>query len=349
MADKILSDVYTSADIVAYWIEKNLNTYTVGDQLFPFKKELGVKLEWIKGAHNQPVGLRLSAFDAKSIRRDRQGFDKYDTIMPFFKESMVLDEVTRQTLLTAMQTNNPAIINPIIAKLFDDVADLILAAKETLERMRMQLLTSGAITLASNGQAYSYDFGMPASNKITVSTAWTDANADPVKDILDTKDLARQSGYKLTRAMCHPNAMKALVNNTSIKNRIYVLANGNVDITPDEVRKFIEIQTGITIYLNEEGYIDESTGTFTPYFADDVFTLFPDGNLGNTHFGTTPEEADLMSGSDADVAIAENAIAVTTHKEYDPVNVDTKVSMVALPSFEMADAVFILDVDPSTI
>ena len=74
---KSIYELVTSNNMVAYWLEKNLNTYTVGDQLFPYKKEIGCEIDWIKGANNQPVGLRLSAYDSKAIRRDRQGVDKY--------------------------------------------------------------------------------------------------------------------------------------------------------------------------------------------------------------------------------------------------------------------------------
>lgn len=340
-------ELVTSSNLVAYWLEKDLNVVTVGDQLFPFKKEIGVELDWIKGANNQVVGLRLSAYDSKSIRRDRQGIEKYKTEMPFFKESMVVDEKMRQQLNTLLQTNNEALIRTIVARIFDDEIRLIKAAYETVERVRMQLLTTGTITLASNGQSYTYDYGMPAGNKITVQTAWNNAAADPIKDIMDAQNAARRNGYKLTRAMCNSNCLNALLNNTAIKNRMYVLAQGNITITVDEVRRYIEQATGIVIYVNDNGYVNEQ-GTFTTYFADDIFVLMPEGPLGETHFGTTPEESDLMSGAtSAEVALVNNAVAVTTHKEHDPVNVETKVSMVMLPSFEMADAVFILDTNGS--
>lgn len=336
-------ELVTSSNLVAYWLEKDLNNVTVGDQLFPFKKEIGIKLDWIKGANNQPVGLRLSAYDSKSIRRDRQGIEKVETEMPFFKESMVVDEQMRQQLNTLLQTNNEALIKSIIARIFDDEIKLIKAAYETVERVRMQLLTTGTITLASNGQSYSYDYGMPAANKRTVQTSWSAANADPIKDITDAQNVARQNGYKLTRAMCNSNCLNALINNTAIKNRLYVLAQGNITITVDEIRRYIEQTTGIVIYVNDNGYVNES-GVFTTYFADDVFVLMPDGPLGETHFGTTPEESDLMTGAtDAEVSLVNNSVAVTTSKQIDPVNVETKVSMVMLPSFEMADGVFIID------
>jgi hypothetical protein len=211
----------------------------------------------------------------------------------------------------------------------------------------MQLLTTGTVTLASNGQSYTYDYGMPVENKITVQTSWTSPSADIIKDITSAQNLARKNGYKLTRAMCNTNLLSALVNNTSIKNRIYVLANGNVTITAKEVQRYIENETGISIYANDNGYVNEQ-GQFVNYFADDVFVMFPDGPLGETQYGTTPEESDLMSGAtDAEVSLVNNSVAVTTTKETDPVNVSTKVSMVMLPSFEQADGVFIFDTSAS--
>ena len=51
-----------------------------------------------------------------------------------------------------------------------------------------------------------------------------------------------------------------------------------------------------------------------------------------------------MSGSAANVTITVIGVAVTTSKKIDPVNVDTKVSMIFLPSFEAIDQVIIADV-----
>ena len=72
--------------------------------------------------------------------------------------------------------------------------------------------------------------------------------------------------------------------------------------------------------------------------------LFPSGTLGKTWFGTTPEESDLMTGANASVSIVDTGVAITTMKHDDPVNVETKVTMICLPSFEQADQVYILDI-----
>jgi hypothetical protein len=90
-------------------------------------------------------------------------------------------------------------------------------------------------------------------------------------------------------------------------------------------------------------YVDE-TGVENAYVVDDLFVMFPDGNLGTGWFGTTPEQSDLLSGTTANVSITDVGVAVTTSKKVDPVNVETKVSMIYLPSFETANQIGIMDV-----
>ena len=67
--------------------------------------------------------------------------------------------------------------------------------------------------------------------------------------------------------------------------------------------------------------------------------------LGSTVYGVTPEEFDKSYGSGKlDTSIVDVAIAVTTMVKEDPVSVDTKVSMLGIPSFERADEVLFMTV-----
>ena len=70
----------------------------------------------------------------------------------------------------------------------------------------------------------------------------------------------------------------------------------------------------------------------------------PSGPLGSTWYGTTPEESDLMTGSDAQVSIVNTGTAITTYKEKHPVNVVTIVSSVMIPSFETIDYCAVADI-----
>lgn len=102
-----------------------------------------------------------------------------------------------------------------------------------------------------------------------------------------------------------------------------------------------ELDLRVVVYSKR--YADETGATFA-YVPDDTFVLFPEGTLGKSWFGTTPEESDLMASQVANVSIVETGVAITTIEKADPVNVETKVTMICLPSFEAADQVHIADV-----
>lgn len=336
-------DLVTAENVTSYWTELNQNEQPyLGETLFPIQKQLGTELKWIKGASNQPVGIRLSSFDAKSIRRDMQGVEEYATKMPFFKESVYVDEDMRQQLNNFIDANKPEIVDRILARIFDREAKLIDATGVTLERMRMEALTTGTITLSSNGQSYTYDYEVPASQKITVQTSWSNPSADIIGDINSYKDLMKAKGVNITRAVCNSTVLKDMAGNTAMKNAIYVFAGGTVNITSDVARRYLESETGITIYAYDNVYVDEQ-GTSHKYIPDDTIVFMPDGILGYTNLGTTPEESDLINNLNAEVSIVNEGVAVTTSQMVDPVNVDTKVSMIALPSFEEADKIVIVD------
>ena len=336
-------ELVTAENVTSYWTELNQNTQPdIGETLFPVQQQLGTELKWIKGASNQPVGIRLSSFDAKSIRRDMEGIKEYSTKMPFFKESVYIDEDMRQQLNNFIDANKPAIVDRILSRIFDRNAKLIDATKITLERMRMEALTTGTITLSSNGQSYTYDYGVPANHKKTVGTSWSDASADIIGDIQSYKDMMKAEGVTITRAICNSSVANNFKKNTAMKNAIYVFAGGTVDITTEVARRYIASETGVTIVVNDNVYVDEQ-GQAHKYVPNDTIVFMPDGILGYTNLGTTPEESDLMNNLNANVSIVNEGVAVTTSQMVDPVNVDTKVSMIALPSFEEADKVVIVD------
>ena len=316
----------------------------LGDVLFPSEQQLGLELSYIKGAKGMPVELNLSAFDAKAIKKNRIGFQEVKTKMPFFKNSMSIDEELRQKLLLAIQAGNQNYIDKILANIFQDTVTLIEDAAVTREKMRMQLISTGTITMANNGQEYLYDYGMPETHKVTPSTLWSNSNADPIADIIAWQDIIEAEGYgRPTRAITSRSVLRNLMKNANIKNAVYVFSQGKVALNESALRAYIADQTGVTIEVYEKKY-KALDGSITRFIAEDLFILIPDGDLGRTVFGTTPEEADLMNSDNAKVSIVDTGVAVTTTDETDPVSVTTKVSQICMPSFEAADQIMIADV-----
>ena len=336
-------DLMQSTELTAYWEElvQDEAPYPC-EELFPDDKKRGLSLKWIKGSKGLPIVLKTSAFDVHAVPRPRIGFDKLTADMPYFKESTYIDEELRQELNMVLETGNQAYIDSVMNKIFDDETRLLRGARAARERMRMMALTTGVVSMANNGQAFTYDYGVTHKGNATVS--WSShATADPIEDIrVAMEAIQDDTGATITRAMCDGATWRDIRNNESIKKAIFVLSNGAGVISDNKLKEYLLEELGIEVVVNDKRYVNE-TGVATKFMPANTFVMFPDGALGKTWFGTTPAESDLMTGSAANVSITDTGVAVVTAQKVDPVNVETIVSMICLPSFEAADQVYILD------
>lgn len=340
-------DLVKSTEIAAYWEEKSKDMPPyLFETLFPDEKKLGMDLSFIKGASGLPVMLNVSALDVKAVPRARIGFEKLQTDMPFFKESMYIDEKLRQELNLVLASGNQKLIDTVVNRIFADTVKLVESARVSREAMRAMAVTSGVISLAANGQSYSYDYGIPNEHKFTEPSfnavtfdvcAYLNNAADKIED---------DTGVRPSRAVCSRDQIKKLMYNDTIKKSVYLFGNGGGTLNEKTLVSFLYEQTGILFEVYTKRYID-SSGKSVKFIPDNTIILLPEGNLGNTYFGTTPEESDLMSSSAANVSITDTGVAVTTIQHTDPVNVETKVTMICLPSLEAANRIGIIDTTPS--
>ena len=334
-------------ELATRWVNKvNDRTPYLLEALFPSRKQMGIELSMLTGKTPAIRPLDPSSFDAKVIPISRANFSKVTTEMPFFKNSLNVNEKDRQQLLMVLSTGNAGYIDTVMNKVYNDGERLLENARVVPEIMRSQILTTGQIAFEGNGQAYSYDYEV--ANKGNATVAWTSANADPISDITAWQDAIENStGVRPTGILMNRNTFNMLAKVDAIKNAIYVLGEGRVTPSGDEVRKYILGATDCNIYVYAKGYTDPKTEQFTKFVGDGVVVLFPEGeNLGETVYGTTPEEADLLGGAtDADVQIVDTGVAITEYVQADPVMRSVKVSEVVLPTLEKADYIFIGDVD----
>lgn len=339
-------DIITSDELVSYWelLTQDREPY-IGEELFPADQKLGLDLKWIKGSNGLPIVLKESAFDTAAIPRPRLGFESMTAQMPFFKESMYIDEELRQELNKVMESGSQTIIDAIVSRIFNDETRLLEGARAQRERMRMMMLTTGMISLKGNGQVYDYDYDIPEGHKITTNTSWSDPSATIIDDVRNLKEkILEDTGVEVTRAICSGKIMGYMRKNTELKQTIMVITDGQGFVSDARIRQFFSDELGLDIVTNDKRFIDED-GVQQRYIADDVFCMFPSGQLGTTWFGTTPEQSDLMSNPNvANVSIVDTGVAITTVPKTDPVNVETKVTQICLPDFPTADQIGIIDV-----
>ncbi len=342
-------DLVNSNNIATYYQTNPSNTIPyLGSVLFPAKKQLGLDLSWIKGSKGLPVALMPSEFDSKATLRDRIGFDKVQTEMPFFREAMRIGEKDRQELNRLATSNLDSMIMPVINNIYDDITNLVNGAMVQPERMIMQLLSTGKIRITANRLDYDYDYKMKNDHKetLTAGAQWSDQGSTPIQDILTWMDTVEDNtGVRPTNAIVSRKTFTSLLEHKSIRLDMNPLGGQNIIMTESMLKQYLSAKLGLSVAVYNKKYRAED-GSLHNFYPDDYFTLIPDGNLGSTYYGTTPEESDLMAGNaTADVSIVNTGVAVTTIKEPHPVNVETIVSMIILPSFETIDNIFIAKVN----
>ena len=353
----LFDGLFSPQAIAANWTESaNARIPMLGEGLFPAKKKAGLDLKWIKGASGLPISLMPSAFDAQATYRDRIGVSEVKTEMPFFREGFKVKEEDRQNWLRVLDSKDPY-AQQILSRVFDDARQLIDGALVVSERERMQLLfpVNGnvGISIQANGVDYTYNYdpegAWKASNYFALNSGlWNDAtNADPFDDIQTAKDaISAKTGADLRIMVMNKNTFKNLRTVKAIKDR-YLSKSGAAFgyLTDAEIIEILKATSDLDgIILYDKQYRDENKVAHK-YVPDGYVTLLPAGAIGNTWYGTTPEEADLMGkGTDADVALVETGIAITQIPTLHPVNLNTLASEIVLPSYERMDDVAVMKV-----
>ena len=342
---KSIFDFVTAPEIAAYWTKKSQAMPPfLGDELFPADKQLGTEIKWAKGATGAPKMLKPSGLDARAIPRDRKEFDQVLTTLGFFKESKYVDESLRQRLNLILASKNQIMIETILNKIFDDVTELVHGAAVSREILRMQLLMTGEATIAGNGQVYDLDYEFNENHKGNAEVSWSDAeSSNPILDIQRAiEKIELDTGETPTRAVTNLTTFNKIMSNRKLNKTISVFGGGDIIIGRKKVLSYLREELGIDIVLYDKVYEDD-TGAATKYVPDNKFALLPSTPLGTTAFATTPEESDLMTSNVANVSIVDTGVAITTTTVPDPVTVETKVSMLSLPTYENMEKVFLLD------
>lgn len=358
---KDISEVYSAEALVAYYTAlKNggdAHYQFIGEKLFPILKRKGLSLEWIKGSHGAPAELRPAAFDTTAFVRPRIRVNEVRTKIPFFKEAEKFTEEERQELMETLRLHgdDENYINGLMRHYYRQYADLLAGSDVDCEKMRMSLLAYGKIDVVWSkdgvniNEEYNYDTsGNWATNNthtLTGTSTWTDANkatCDPVKDISDCRKMHKmKNGVITTRVLMNSETFSRIGQADATRKAIKPLGGNILD---SEVETYIKDATKSELILNDAIY-KNANGENAKYYPDGKVTLLPAYTLGYTNYGTTPTEFDILNGENNlhSNGMYNEGVCVYTNKTIDPVNVKTIVEMLALPSFEEMDSVFVLN------
>lgn len=323
----------------------------LGLQWFPNEKKQGLDLKWIKTHKGLGISLAPSNFDTLPTLRARGGVDTVKTQMAFFREEMTISETDEIEIDRIKDANDPYLAGAL-QSIYDDTNNLVEGARIVGERMRMQLLSEAKITFSANGVGYSYNYdldGSYATNnmaEIKGASRWHNpTTAKPITDLNNARKKLAKKGKIAKYVLMNSNTFQYLLESDQVKNSILAQnATAVVEVTDENVISVIKNRTKLTIVLYDKMYTDED-GTDKYFYPDDRVTLLPEGRLGRTWNGSTPEERTGRQVADTQVSLVENSIAVAFKTVYGPpAHNDTIVSRTVLPSFEEMDSTFIINV-----
>ena len=349
------TEAFTAPAIAAVFNEVASNRIPyLGEGLFPRRQKSGLELKWIKSSKGLPVILKPSAFDANATIRSRQGLEVIDTEMAYFKEAMIVKEQDIQEYESIVESSPLA--REILDRNFDDALTLLEGARVVEERMRMSLLANAnghpSISISADGATYAYDFDPNSSysshNYVALSgdSLWTaTSTSTPLKDVADAQDAVEAlTGERPSILLMSRATLNLLKQNTSIKNAILAQnSTANIFMNDNRVKEVFSNELGINIIVYAKQYIDES-GNTKKFYPDGMVTLLPNGVLGNTWKGVTPEE---HRSGDLDVQVVDDGTAIAVNTSFDPVQTVTKASEIVLPSFENMDKTYMIKVASS--
>lgn len=348
-----LSDVYDSAAVGVYVKnDKNAAIPDLGLAFWPNERKASIDLKFIRAANDMPVSLAPSNFDAKATIRARKGFSINKQEMAFFRESMVVSEHDRIELAKLNDVTSP-FVKDVVANIFNDSKTLIDGANVVPERMRMQLLfpeTGGpSIYIASGGVTYQYNYdtdGNWAKNnrkKLTDTAMW--GNAETATPLDDIAKIIEEATEPIKYLVMSQATMVLLRKNKQVQQAVLAQnPTANIYMTDVIVKNLIsELHPGVEILVYKKKYKDES-GKVHQFVPDGFVAFVPEGRLGKTWFGMTPEELAKMEAKEVDVTVLPTGVAVAVVTSYDStMQTMTVVSETLLPSYERMDSVYLLE------
>ena len=352
-----LTDVFDSEAVALNRSEVESNRIPfMGEAFFPNRKKVGLSIKWLKQNIGLNSMLNTSNFDAIPMIRTREGFKMENTEMVFFRESMHVKEEDMMEIMRAQDANDPY-VDAVLDSIYDDANRLIDAADIAAENMRMQLLaTNKGTPMISIGTSdnmihtYNYDPDGTYKSKHYMELSGADTwdkptTAKPFSDIREATKYLRSLGREPMYAVMTSKTFDYLLENDQVKAALVTLMGTPVTYLDDATAQNVFRQkTGLTPLLYDKMYIDYS-GAEKNFYPDDQVTIIGSGQLGNTWYGTTPEERTLMGDSAADVSVLDRGVAIAVKTEAGPpVKVLTSVSQLVIPSYEGMNSTYVINV-----
>lgn len=302
----------------------------IGDRIFPDQKTESIKAEYLRLAEgaNVPVMATVHAFDTEAEVGTRPVFDKTEV------EKLLIKRKINQTERVRQLTENGVYADDAVVRyIFDDMRLMAEAVKTRTEVAKMEVLSTGKMTIKENNLNLTVDYGVPSKNTGYQIDFGTDA--DIIGQIQTIADAAAEAGNALTEIVCSNKLLRKLASNKGIQTLIYGTVGAGTYAPANRISAlFTELFGFGVITTNDLRYKTQTASgkeTTKRFFPEDKMAFLSNGtanSFGVGLWGVTPEEAEYGQYGEKS---ASQFITITQWATPDPVAVWTKASGLFIP------------------
>ena len=309
----------------------------LGDRLFPDQKTENLMAEYLRLANgaNLPVMATVHAFDTETEIGSRPVFDKVTV------EKLLIKRKINQTERVRLLSENGVYSDDAIVRyVFDDMRMMADGVKVRTEAAKMEVLSTGKMTIKENRLDFDVDYGVPTDN--TAFTLDLSADSDIIGQIQAIVDYAAENGYSITEAVTSNKMVRKLAANKGIQTLIFGSAGQGTYVPMDRLRALFSQMFGFSaITTNDLRYKyqgADGTENTVRFYPEDHISFIGVPQIGVGLWGVTPEEAEYGQYSDKS---ADQYITITQWATPDPVAVWTKASGLFIPVLPDPNGLFI--------
>lgn len=283
----------------------------------------------VNGEYAQAASI--TGFSAAAPLRDKKQLSQAFGSVTKIQHAFRLDE---REILKFNAPRHDAEKQAVIDYVYNNTDELIQGVDDLKEFMRAQVLYTGRLKYDDdeNDIHIDVDFGIPAENKLPVTTAWDNAASNPLSDIQAAVDQYKKQNQRKVPLEMHMTSTTAmwLLKNQQIKNQYFGNATDARLLTQENVNQVLSSLKLPPIVINDD-VINIYGGGAVPVLADGKVVLFGD-QLGKTFIGPTAEN-NYQTGK-----------FVAPKIELDPPQQSVRVGETAFPALQRPKSIVIMTV-----
>jgi hypothetical protein len=293
-------------------------------------KDINFAYNVINGKYAQAASI--TGFNASAPLRDKKSLEKAFGSVAKVQHGFRLDE---NEILRFNRPRDEEEKAQAVDYVYDETDDLIQGVRDIEEFMRAQVLYNGVLVYddEENDIHLNVDFDIPAENKLTVTTAWSDPTSTPLDDIQNAVNQYQASNKRKKPVVMHITSTTEayLLKNDQIKNQVYGNPTDKRLLTKDDLRN-VFTALGLPPYAINDDVVD-LYGQGEVQLLEDNKVVFLGEDLGKTFVGPTVEK-NFETG----------IYVVPEIKETNPPSQSVFVGETVFPALQRPQSIVIMDV-----